>query len=995
LVNVLFVGNTAGGNGSAIDLGSPDQVELVHTTIASPTVGAGTAIYVRQGTANITNTLVASYTTSIQQAGGTVNSDYNLFYDAPTTVTIGSHSLTGINPLFVNPASDNYRLTVGSPAAGAGINVGVATDLDGVTRPDPPAIGAYEVSLCFATVDGVTIYSSADASAVQQAVDAATAGDTVKIAGTCAGVQARGGTTQTVHISQALTLAGGYTTTNWTTPYPITQPTTLDAKSRGRVVLATVDITLSDLTIQNGSAATGQGGGLYTAGSVTLTNLSVLSNTASSGGGAYAIGAATLTGGLFQNNHAGYGGGLRTNGTLTLTGTQFLSDTATQDGGGVWAGGAATLSGGLFQNNRAGWGGGLFASSTFTLTGTQFLSNTATYWGGGAYAAGAATLLDSVFQNNRAGYGGGLRANGTLTLTGMQFLSNTATQDGGGVWAGGAATLSGGLFQNNRAGWGGGLFASSTFTLTGTQFLSNTATYWGGGAYVWGAATLLDSVFQNNHASYGGGLYQHASGDGRLVNTLFVGNAASDNGSALYLGSPGQVTLVHTTIASRTVGAGAAIYVYSGTVNITNTLVASYTTSIQQTGGTVNLDYNLFFNAPTTVTIGNHSLTGTNPLFVNPAGEDYRLAVGSPAAGKGLNLSVATDLDGNPRHDPPTIGAYEGSSFVITPTAGVGGVITPGTPQAVDYGGSATFTLTADTGYHIVDVGVDGASVGVTTTYTFNNVTADHTITATFDLLPPVYYTLTVNQAGTGSGTVTKSPDSISYTAGTIVTLTASANAGSTFVGWGGACYGPGTVLLPSGQCVVPMTANLLVTATFDLLPPAYYTLTVNTIGQGEVTRAPSQTTYLSGTVVTLTAVPAAGWYLEQWSGDASGTLTQTTVTMNANKAVTATFAQSSSCTPVSGPSLIYAPQSPLVGQTVTFTGTVSAGTTPITYTWAWGDGTPGGVGATLSHTFPLTVTAQSYTVTLSVSNACSGPVAAMQVVAVTPRRIFLPLVLR
>ncbi len=79
----------------------------------------------------------------------------------------------------------------------------------------------------------------------------------------------------------------------------------------------------------------------------------------------------------------------------------------------------------------------------------------------------------------------------------------------------------------------------------------------------------------------------------------------------------------------------------------------------------------------------------------------------------------------------------------------------------------------------------------------------------------------------------------------------------------------------------------------------------------------------------------------------------------------------------------------------------ILAGTPPITYTWAWGDGSPdlrgfGDLaGLSVTHAFPLTVTAQSYTVTLSVSNACSRPVTATQVVAVSPRRIFLPLVLR
>jgi hypothetical protein len=58
----------------------------------------------------------------------------------------------------------------------------------------------------------------------------------------------------------------------------------------------------------------------------------------------------------------------------------------------------------------------------------------------------------------------------------------------------------------------------------------------------------------------------------------------------------------------------------------------------------------------------------------------------------------------------------------------------------------------------------------------------------------------------------------------------------------------------------------------------------------GSVTRKPNQTSYPVGTVVTLKAVPASGTVFAGWSGGASGTATTVTVTMNADKAVTATF---------------------------------------------------------------------------------------------------------
>jgi hypothetical protein len=70
-------------------------------------------------------------------------------------------------------------------------------------------------------------------------------------------------------------------------------------------------------------------------------------------------------------------------------------------------------------------------------------------------------------------------------------------------------------------------------------------------------------------------------------------------------------------------------------------------------------------------------------------------------------------------------------SYTLSVTAGVHGSISPGTVP-VDAGGSQTFTLTPDTLYHVADVLVDGQSIGPVSSYTFNEVGADHTITAIF-----------------------------------------------------------------------------------------------------------------------------------------------------------------------------------------------------------------------------------------------------------------------
>ncbi len=83
------------------------------------------------------------------------------------------------------------------------------------------------------------------------------------------------------------------------------------------------------------------------------------------------------------------------------------------------------------------------------------------------------------------------------------------------------------------------------------------------------------------------------------------------------------------------------------------------------------------------------------------------------------------------------------NTYSITPTSGTGGTVTPGTEQTVNYGDTITFTITPGPGYHILDVLVDGNSWGAASSYTFNNVNADHAISATFAIIKyPIYLPL-------------------------------------------------------------------------------------------------------------------------------------------------------------------------------------------------------------------------------------------------------------
>lgn len=78
---------------------------------------------------------------------------------------------------------------------------------------------------------------------------------------------------------------------------------------------------------------------------------------------------------------------------------------------------------------------------------------------------------------------------------------------------------------------------------------------------------------------------------------------------------------------------------------------------------------------------------------------------------------------------------FEASTFSIsiTASAGSGGTISPSGTVSVNYGDSKTFKISPNSGYKIKDVIVDGVSVGAVSTYTFANITQDHTISAIFE----------------------------------------------------------------------------------------------------------------------------------------------------------------------------------------------------------------------------------------------------------------------
>src|SRR5215475_2067141 len=142
----------------------------------------------------------------------------------------------------------------------------------------------------------------------------------------------------------------------------------------------------------------------------------------------------------------------------------------------------------------------------------------------------------------------------------------------------------------------------------------------------------------------------------------------------------------------------------------------------------------------------------------------------------------------------------------------------------------------------------------------------------------------TLSVATSGPGTVSESPGGGTFACGTSVTLTATPSAGGAFNGWTGGFTSTANPL------TVTLVANASITANFTENTVGSFTLTTNVSGSGTITRNPEAASYANGTVVTLTANAASGSNFAAWSGDVTGTSNPVTVTMNANKTVTASF---------------------------------------------------------------------------------------------------------
>ncbi len=570
LTNVLFAQNAAATVTGTNDLrlyGADGQFSVRggHLTFA----GTGTAVRFgnisTSDTLAFTNTIFSGYSTAVDQVDTGSGQLKNTLWDGVTTQSAGTVSSNGAitgSAGFANVAADDYAAS--GDGVDAGANSGVTEDIEGNARPQGGGydIGAYEapvvVPLCFAetTGDNTTDFSSASAKAVRDAAAAAATGGVVKLAGTCTGVSGA----SLVSIDKALTLRGGFTTTNWlATPNAATNPTVLDADGAGRVISATQSLTIENLIVQNGVVSNTAGAGIFVIGDLTAMS-SVISRNVAMG---------------FEDGAVG--GGIYVDGSAYLTNTNLVTNTTQVAGGGMYVEGGVVVFGGLVEQNASsasfgfGYGGGIVAKNTMTFSGTQFIGNSAT-WNGGAISSTADLL---VLQN-------------------VDFMHNTAANNGGAVESTGLVVITGGNVLTNAALAGGGIHSLADVLVTGTTFISNSASSAindskGGAISAGGMLTATNVLFEDNYAQTGGGA---ASAAGMTVRNLWLErNLVYSNGGALVGESSDTVSKLEnvTIIESSASGNSCGALLFNGSVFITSSVFMSNTAAGM--GGAACLNY--------------------------------------------------------------------------------------------------------------------------------------------------------------------------------------------------------------------------------------------------------------------------------------------------------------------------------------------------------------------------------------------------------------------
>ena len=276
-----------------------------------------------------------------------------------------------------------------------------------------------------------------------------------------------------------------------------------------------------------------------------------------------------------------------------------------------------------------------------------------------------------------------------------------------------------GIWLSGQAGGMSPLVLGNTIENNTESGLEDAGGNGGAGIAIWGATAIIQNNIIRNNATgkyfspagggEGGGIYFEAGGTGFVANNLIYGNTSNLDGGGIafhgFLASAPNLTIINNTIVdnavvpvtsySQAVLGGQQLYFDAGqgsVVTFSNNLISGSTTGASvicydESNSSVTYLNNDFYNAigpatgvpfsgTCTYPAGTSGNVSADPMFTSAATTNYHLQLASPAIDKGdntalqlthpYNVSLSTDLDGNPRIQDVTgngcivdMGAYE------------------------------------------------------------------------------------------------------------------------------------------------------------------------------------------------------------------------------------------------------------------------------------------------------------------------------------------------
>ena len=364
-------------------------------------------------------------------------------------------------------------------------------------------------------------------------------------------------------------------------------------------------------------------------------------------------------------------------------------------------------------------------SGTFQMYEGTISGNTGMYGGGIYNNRGNFQMYEGTISGNTGLYGGGIyNSSGTFQMYKGTISGNTGSMYGGGICnnRGNFQMYEGTIFGNTGIYGGGVNSIGGTFNMYGGTITGNIGSTaancyncGGGGVYNNGSEfNMYGGVISgNNSEDCGGGVFCHNGGSFNMFGGEITDNKSTSDGGGVYFASTGSFNM-------------------KGTVNITKNKVGEIDNNLYLCEGKQVSASGLTSEARIGVTT---AIAPTDTSAVPITSDDV-----SANCFSSDNSDYETTIDEN---NKVVLKKKAAATYTIQATvSGGNGTISPSGSVSVNKDKDKEFTITPNEGYVIASLKVDGTEVeNPSNTYTFTNVTNNHTIVVSFkakDVVPPI-----------------------------------------------------------------------------------------------------------------------------------------------------------------------------------------------------------------------------------------------------------------